>query len=131
MNYDKLGEQMENLKRLDETISMRMSAVRHAIPRNGPAEDLCTSILNRILEFERALDDNHETFIALATFGREITMAVESVGYKEPNIIIFSGDVGGSRAVLMQHINQLSFLLLSVEKAIPGRPARRIGFATD
>ena len=40
---------------------------------------------------------------------------------------VFKGFVDGKESTLIQHMNQLNFLLTSVEKE-PERPKRRIGF---
>lgn len=51
------------------------------------------------------------------------------IGYANPSTLIFYGTVGGQEATLIQHMSQLNFLLMSVPKADPEKPARRIGFA--
>ena len=86
-------------------------------------------IMERIKEFEDTLDDDHEIAIKLASFGQNITMSVTEIGYSNPTTLIFSGYVGKQRAELIQHMSQLNFLLLSVEKEDPKKPALRLGFA--
>lgn len=86
-------------------------------------------ILERIKEFEDELDDEHEVALKLASFGQTILMSVTEIGYSNPSTLVFYGFVEGQQATLIQHISQLSFLLLSVKKADPEKPARRIGFA--
>lgn len=85
-------------------------------------------ILDRIKEFEEELDDEHEVAVRLASFGQSITMSVTSIGYANPSTLVFYGYVGGQRATLIQHMNQLNFLLMAVQKADPAKPPRRIGF---
>lgn len=85
-------------------------------------------ILDRIKEFEEELDDEHEVAVRLASFGQSITMSVTSIGYSNPSTLVFYGYVGGQRATLIQHMNQLNFLLMAVQKADPAKPPRRIGF---
>lgn len=86
-------------------------------------------IMHRIKEFENGLDNEHEAALQLASFGQSITMAVTDIGYSNPNTIVFYGLVNGQKATLIQHVSQLNFLLLSVPKADPKNPPRRIGFA--
>lgn len=93
------------------------------------ADYSCEVILDRIREFERGLDNNHEVAVKLTSFGQSITLAVTGIGYSNPSILIFYGYVNGNKATLVQHMSQLNFLLLSVKKADPEKPARRIGFA--
>lgn len=85
-------------------------------------------IIERIREFEKDLDDDHEIALKLASFGKHITLNVTKIGYNNPSIIVFNGYVEGNRATLIQHISQLSFLLVSVPKSEPDKPPRRIGF---
>lgn len=85
-------------------------------------------LMESIKEFEASLDDNHEVAIQLASFGQSIVMNVTEIGYSNPSLIHFYGYVDGKKAELIQHVNQLNFLLLAVPKSDPNRPARRIGF---
>lgn len=87
-------------------------------------------ILDRIKEFEDQLDDDHEVAVKLASFGQSITMSVVEIGYSNPSTLVFYGFVGEQPAELIQHINQLNFLLLAVPKKNPEKPPRRIGFDT-
>lgn len=86
-------------------------------------------IMERIKEFEDTLDDDHEIAVKLASFGQNITMSVTEIRYSNPTTLIFSGYVGKQKAKLIQHMSQLNFLLLSVEKEDPKKPALRLGFA--
>lgn len=85
-------------------------------------------IVDEINSFQDNLDDAHEVGVYLASFGQSVLMNVTNIGYANPSIIFFYGYVNGKESTLIQHVNQLSFLLTSVEKADPDKPARRIGF---
>ena len=85
-------------------------------------------IMERIKEFESELDDEHEVAMQLASFGKSIVLAVTDIGYSNPSTLVFYGYVDGQYATLIQHMSQLNFLLLSVEKQNPEKPAHRIGF---
>lgn len=85
-------------------------------------------IMRSISEFEKNLDDAHEIALYLASFGQSVLMNVESISYANPSLIFFHGYVSGKPSTLIQHVNQLSFLLTSVAKEDPNRQARRIGF---
>lgn len=90
-------------------------------------------IRQAIIDFENSLDQDHEIAIKLAAFGQTILLNVTDLGYSNPSLIHFYGyiDASNSRAELIQHINQLNFLLLAVQKAEPGKPPRRIGFQLE
>lgn len=85
-------------------------------------------LCNYIKQFQDELDDEHEVGLQLASFGQSITLNVTDIGYSNPSIIDFYGYFNGNKAHLIQNINQLNFLLVSVPKSDPKKPARRIGF---
>ena len=88
-------------------------------------------ILKRyIQEFERSLDSDHEVGIMMTNFGQSVLMQVTQVAYENPVLMIFKGFVNGHEATLIQHINQLNFMLTSIEKE-PDRPKRKIGFSVS
>ena len=55
-------------------------------------------------------------------------MIVTSIGYQNPDMLYFYGFINGKDAQLIQHINQLNFLITSVERKDKSKPPRRIGF---
>lgn len=79
-------------------------------------------------EFQRSLDYDHEVGAALASFGQTFIMHVEKMYYQEPAMIYFEGTVNGNKAKLVQHMNQLNFLLMAIEKESKEAAPRRIGF---
>lgn len=88
-------------------------------------------ILKRcIRQFERSLDAEHEVGIMMTNFGQSVLMQVTQITYEDPVLMVFKGYVNGREATLIQHINQLNFMLTSVEKE-PDRPKRQIGFITN
>ena len=80
-----------------------------------------------IMDFEAALDDEHEVGLLLTNFGQSVLMHVTDITYEKSVLMVFNGYVNGKQATLIQHISQLNFLLTTVEKS-PERPKRRIGF---
>ena len=85
-------------------------------------------IMKQIREFEQGLDSDHEVAFRLCHFGQSILLNVTDVGYCNPSIIVFYGFIDGKPAQLIQHVSELNFLLMSVERPDPKTPARRIGF---
>jgi hypothetical protein len=63
----------------------------------------------------------------MTNFGQSIIMQVTEITHEYPVLLIFKGYVNGRYATLIQHINQLNFMLTSIEKE-PDRPKRTIGF---
>lgn len=80
-----------------------------------------------ITEYEKTLDSEHEVAVWLTNFGQSVLMQVTNITYEESVLLVFKGYVNGKMSTLIQHINQLSFLLTSVEKE-SDRPKRKIGF---
>jgi len=88
-------------------------------------------LCKNIKEFQDSLDKNHEVGLYLSSFGQSMLLYVTNIGYSNPYLLHFYGYYKGKEAHLIQHINQLSFLLTAVPKLDPEKPAFRIGFATD
>lgn len=88
-------------------------------------------ICENIKEFEDELDDEHEVALKLTSFGQAILLNVTDIGYSNPSIIHFYGYVNGQKSHLIQHVSQLSFLMIATPKAEPEKPPRRIGFSLD
>ena len=86
------------------------------------------SIIKRyVQDFESSLDAEHEVGISLTNFGQSVLMQVTQIAYEDPVLMIFKGYVNGREATLIQHVNQLNFMLTTVDKE-PDRPKRQIGF---
>lgn len=104
-----------------------------AFPLKSPesyhfASNFYKIIAEEIKDFQDSLDDEHEICLQLASFGQSVLMAVEDIGYHNPSTLFFYGTVDGQPATLIQHVNQLNFLVMSVEKPDPSKAPRRIGF---
>ncbi|MEY8763411.1 MULTISPECIES: DUF6173 family protein [Clostridium] len=89
-------------------------------------------ILKKSIEnFESKLDDDHEIALKLASFGQTVTMNVTQIGYSGPSILFFRGYIGNNYAELIQHVTQLNFLIMAVEKQNSDSKPRRVGFIQD
>ncbi|WP_289659453.1 DUF6173 family protein [Flavobacterium panacagri] len=99
------------------------------IDKNAPyyASAYYEKLVDSIVDFEKVLNENEEVGAKLATFGESILIHIEDIGYKNPRLIIFYGkDLNGNNVQLIQHVNQISVLLMAVKRIDPNRP--RIGF---
>jgi hypothetical protein len=89
-------------------------------------------LLEYIKEFDEQLDQEHEVGMRLVSFGQSIQFAVRDIGYRNPKLICFYGQLdNGSEVQLIQHVNQISFLLLALPRTDPSEPKRPIGFCQD
>ncbi len=95
------------------------------------ADVIYENLVEEIIDFQNDLDENHEVGVLLASFGSSVVMNVTELGYQNPDMLYFYGFVNGNEARLIQHVNQLNFLLMSVEREDKTQPARRIGFRSS
>lgn len=99
------------------------------IPIAYSYSDTQYEVIKKYIEkFQSELDSEHEVGLLLTNFGQSVLMHVTNIGYEESVLMVFQGYVNGQESTLIQHISQINFLLTSVPKAEPEKPARRIGF---
>jgi Family of unknown function (DUF6173) len=99
---------------------------RYNIPKSS-AEWTYERLVLYIRDFEKNLDEEHEIGARLVSFGSELVFNIEYIGYHGPDIIAFSGkNKDGLPLQLIQHVSQLSVLLVAMKKT--GEKAKRIGF---
>jgi hypothetical protein len=83
----------------------------------------------QIQAFDETLDQDHEVGIRLVTFGQAVTFYVDDIGYHDPSLILFHGTTeGGDRVMLVQHVSQISFLLIAMKRQNPEEPKKPFGF---
>lgn len=87
-------------------------------------------IKEEVESFQNSLTDEFDVMVQMASFGKEIIMVVEDIGYQNPDILYFWGTIHGQKAQLIQHQSQLNFLLLACKKEDPKAKPHRIGFVT-
>lgn len=107
-----------------------MSEFRISLPKDITlAETMHHRIELQLQEFQEELAPDEEIGICLANFGREQVIFVENIGFHNPHLVIFDGtNEKGHRVRLVQHMSQVSLLLV----AVPAQqhPARRVGFGS-
>ncbi|MGB9074710.1 MAG: DUF6173 family protein [Terriglobales bacterium] len=85
-----------------------------------------------ISNFDTALDQEHEVGVRLVTFGQTVVFHLKSIAYWNPSLISFSGTLeDGSPVELIQHVSQISVLLMKLPRKDPSAPKRPIGFASE
>ena len=105
-------------------------ALVEAEPKNiSPAQWMYMRIAQAIVAFEKTLDSEHEVGFHLVSTNGGQTMHVMDVGYWAPDLVLFFGRSGdGSPIQLMQHVTQVSLMLVAAKKEAPEEAPRRIGF---
>jgi Family of unknown function (DUF6173) len=82
-----------------------------------------------VIRFEGQLTENEELAVKLVSFGETVTIIVEDIGYWNPSLICFYGvSTSGQKVQLIQHVTQLSFLLIAAKSEKPVEAKERIGF---
>lgn len=104
----------------------------HSIEVDTPVQHMWADELYEVLKryiqaFEQSLDDEHVVGIMMTNFGQSVLLEVTEVQYEEPVLMVFKGFWDGCEATLLQHINQLNFMLTKIKKK-PELPKRPIGF---
>src|SRR5687768_6538895 len=77
------------------------------------AEALHEKLLYWIGDFERSLGPDEEIGVRLVSFGQSVVLHVDAVAHDNPSLIVFHGRLDdGQKVTVIQHIAQLSFMLL-------------------
>lgn len=101
-------------------------------PDTNAASDFCEKLVARMNEFDKTLDQEHQVAMRLVSFGQDITFHVTHLGYSNPSLISFYGVLDDGTAVeLVQHVSQISFLMMAVERLDPDEPKKPIGFLEE
>ena len=127
-----LGTLNQTLSSLELSSNIAQAVKGDELIRNYKLADwIYEKLKEQIREFESQLDDNTEVSLLLASFGASVAISVREISYQNPYLIYFKGYVNGKPAQLIQHINELNFLMTTVPKRNPSKPANRIGFISD
>jgi len=99
------------------------------LQRSSLARSVAQALTRSIAQFDTKLDVDHEVGMKLVSFGQTVTFHVEGLGYANPNLLFFRGTTpDGNRVELIQHVSQISFLLIAIPKPDPNQPKRPFGF---
>jgi len=93
------------------------------------AEEFCRRLVARIVEFEKTLNEAEEVGLLLVSFGQTVTIHVRDLAYHNPSLIVFVGVTDDDNPVeLVQHVSQISFLLMAVKRLKPDEDRSEMGF---
>lgn len=78
------------------------------------------------------LDNEHEVGVRLVNFGQTVVFSLEDMRYCDPSLISFIGRTQEGQPVeFIQHVNQISILLMKLPRQYPAEPKRPIGFRLE
>ena len=105
---------------------MKQEKISILIPAFNEEENIIFTIKETIKVFDE-LNKDYEVGAKLVSFGESILIHIDSIGYWNPQLISFLGfDNQGNRVQLVQHVSQISFLLIALPRENKERP--RIGY---
>lgn len=93
------------------------------------SEDQYKIIIKNIKTFEQNLNPDEDVCLSFANFGNSILMHVHEINFEPSVLMIFKGSINGTESVLIQHINQINFLITSAKRNNPDKPRPPIGFS--
>lgn len=96
------------------------------------AEQVAFYLYEEIRNYQNKLPDTEDVAMSIVQFNQSITILVKEIGYIGYNLVCFHGeDTSGKPLKLIQHVQQLNFLLMVVPKPEIEVPKRKIGFASS
>ena len=100
--------------------------------KDNLASEFYKRLAEMIKDFDATLDQEHEVGVRLVTFGQTVVFHLTDIGYYNPSLLSFYGTMDdGSPVHLIQHVTQLSVLLMKVPRKDPSKPKRSLGFVAD
>ena len=117
-------------RQLDQNYKNRQIEINASkIQLGSTAEQVATHLYNEIQRYQASLPDTEDVAMMLVQFNQSITIFVKGIGYSGYNLVCFHGeDTEGKPMELIQHVQQLNFLLMVVPKPEPEKPKWTIGF---
>jgi len=95
------------------------------------ADEFHRRLIEWINDFHRSLDEEHEVGARLVNFGQNVTFHIDDISYWNPSLISFKGkNENGDSVELIQHVSQISVLLVALKRENTSQPKRPIGFAS-
>ena len=93
------------------------------------AKEFHYRLINWINDFHKGLDEQHEVGARLVNFGKAITFHIDDISFWNPSLISFIGKNENNEPVeLIQHVSQISILLVAMKRVNTKELKRPIGF---
>ena len=113
---------------VEENQQVPAALTQKSLEQKSPAEWAYERIVLYIQQFEKQLDSDQEVGMGFA--GSDVgTLRIQGMGFFAPDLITFYGvDPNGSKTQLVQHVSQLSVMLVAAKKEDESQEPNRIGF---
>lgn len=124
-------ELLESLRKSSEPL-ITESSLFETFVNPHLASEFTRRLVKLVNEFNDNLDQEHEVGLKLVAYGQIEMIYVSSIGYWNPSLIIFGGyREDGTPVQLVQHVSQISFLMVKAKRLDPSKPKRPIGFTVE
>lgn len=121
-------EVQKQLQKNNENRQIEINASKMQL--DSSAQQVAYYLYEEIKAYQNKLPDIEDVAMSVVQFNQSITILVREIGYIGYNLVCFHGeDTSGKPLELIQHVQQLNFLLMVVPKPEPEAPKRKIGFA--
>jgi len=140
-NSDDLSKALANFKDLALSAvvpDIRMPNIR--IPKNplitvaegNYASEFHKRLVKWINDFDASLDEMHEVGVRLVNFGQTVVFHLADIGFWNPSLMSFKGSTEDGQPVeLIQHVSQISILLMKLPRKDLSKPKRPVGFSCE
>lgn len=129
-NAKAMQDSLGKMPNIAEIVQAQMPRIEIPVDQNL-ASEFHKRLIKWIQDFDKELDQEFEVGVRLVNFGQTVTFHLENIGYWNPSLISFSGFTeNGEPVELIQHVSQISILLLKMKRKDPEKPKRSIGFAS-
>ncbi len=129
--FDKIGRESSKKHEL-QTQANESTKLLADFQRANLASEFASHLLSKINQFDAELNAEQEVGLKLVSFGQTITFHVSAIGFYNPSLVVFAGLTDdGNRVELVQHVSQISFVLIALPKLNPEQPKRKIGFVQE
>jgi hypothetical protein len=99
--------------------------------QSNRASEFYKRLAKLIADFDAGLDQEHEVGVRLVSFGQSIVFHLQDMGHWNPSLLFFIGVTDeGSPVQLIQHVSQISVLLMRLPRKDTSKPKQPYGFAS-
>ena len=103
-----------------------------AVTEANYASEFHKRLVKWINGFDAALDESHEVGARLVSFGEKVIFHLRDINYWNPSLISFVGVTDdGNPVELVQHVSQISILLMKLPRKDSSKPKTPIGFRPE
>ena len=119
-----------NLNELNSLLSA--SNAPYALERSNFASEFHKRLVKWIDDYDSSLDQDHEVGVRLVSFGQTVVFHLNDISYWNPSLISFIGLTNeGEPVELIQHVSQISILLMKLKRLDTSKPKKKIGFRAE